>query len=229
MLLRALAEDLLPDSAVVFRGREARTRPLASVRRALFGEGPLAAVWGRVALTFDDGPTQLTPRLLELLDELDVRATFFVIGELCAAEPGLVRAIHDAGHELAGHGYSHRRFTQLGRDELKSELRRTHALLPAQRNTRPLVRPPYGSLSVGALLACAELGFTTVLWSLNSCDWRLRDPQEVTRTTLERPATPGEIVLFHEGQTWTLDALPAIVGGLRQAGHELVTVGELLA
>lgn len=228
MLLKALAEDLLPEAAVVFRGRQARTRPLSSVRRVLLGQRPDARP-GRVALTFDDGPTPLTPRLLDLLAELDVRATFFLIGENCAERPELVQAISAAGHEVASHGYTHRRFTSLSRRELESELERTRALLPEPALRRPLVRPPYGSVSVASLLACARQGFTTVLWSVNSCDWRERDAQEVAKVTLEQTAEPDDIVLFHEGQAWTLEALPAIVAGLKQAGHELVTVGELLA
>lgn len=228
MLLKALAEDLLPDSALILRGREGRKAPLSSLRGELLGRRP-RSVPGRIALTFDDGPTPLTPRLLEVLAELNVRGTFFVIGELCAARPDLVQAIADAGHELASHGYTHRRFTALSRRELEAELARTSELLPRPRTPRPLVRPPYGSLSPYSLLICAQRGFTTVLWSLNSHDWRLQDAGAVAKKTLTQRANPGEILLFHEGQAWTLDALPAIVGGLRQAGHELVTVGELLA
>lgn len=228
MLLKALAEDLIPDSALVLRGREGRRRPLSSLRGELLGKRSRTTP-GRVALTFDDGPTSLTPRLLDVLAELDVRGTFFVIGELCAARPELVRAIADAGHELASHGYTHRRFTALSRRELEAELSRTRDLLPRPSTARPLVRPPYGSISPYSLLICAQRGFTTVLWSLNSHDWRLQDAGDVARKTLTQRATPGEILLFHEGQAWTLDALPTIVGGLRQAGHELVTVGELLA
>jgi peptidoglycan/xylan/chitin deacetylase (PgdA/CDA1 family) len=228
MLLKALAEDLLPEKAVVFRGREGRKHPLASLRRAL-GRAPALGSPGRIALTFDDGPTPLTPRLLQLLEELHVRATFFLIGELCAEHPELVRAIADAGHEIAGHGYTHRRFTALSRTELKSELSRTQAVLPDCPSARRFVRPPYGSVSLKTIVACAEQGFTTVLWSRNSCDWRLQDPREVTKTTLKEETLPGEIELFHEGQSWTIEALPPIVSSLRQAGHELVTVGELLA
>lgn len=228
MLLKALAEDLLPDTAVVFRGREARARRFASLRRELQGE-PLRGRPGKVALTFDDGPTELTPRLLDLLDELGARATFFLVGECCAADPEVVREIAARGHELAVHGYTHRPFTSLSREELKSELARTRALLPLAAGQRPFVRPPYGKLSLGTLWDCTSQGFTTVLWSRNSCDWRLRDPEEVTRATLAEALAPGEIVLFHEGQAWTLEALPAIVAGLKQAGHELATVGELLA
>ena len=226
---KALAEDFLPESMVVFRGPEGRREPLSSLRRVLRRSSQRAAGVGRVALTFDDGPTSLTPQYLDVLERLGARATFFLIGELCAARPDLVRAISERGHEVAGHGYTHRRFTTLSRAELIRELERTRALLPQATGERELVRPPYGAVSLPSLLACAHAGFTSVLWSLNSFDWRLQNAHEVETGFASQAICPGEIVLLHEGQSWTMNALPAIVGSLRQAGHELVTVGELLA
>jgi len=205
---KSVAEAVLPASVVVWRGGEQR---------------------GRVALTFDDGPTPLTVQYLDLLDELGARATFFLVGELCEKNPELVRAIAARGHELANHGYTHRPFPKLGDRELSRELARTQALLPATRRGRALVRPPYGAVSPGSLLTCARRGFTTVLWSLNSGDWARHDPNEVARTFTGRAAAGGDIVLLHEGQPWTMKALPTIVGELKKAGHELVTVSELLA
>jgi len=184
---------------------------------------------GRIALTFDDGPTSLTPQYLAVLKQLGVRATFFVIGELCTQRPDLVAAIAAHGHELAGHGYTHRRFTELSKLELTEELERTEALLPPRPSTsRPLVRPPHGSVSVRSMLTCRSRGFTTVLWSFNSDDWCNKDTAQVEETFHERTAAAGEIVLLHEGQSWTMNALPTIVGALEKAGHDLVTVGELL-
>src|SRR5688572_29804231 len=119
---KALAEAVLPTSIVVWRGSERRRR---------------------VALTFDDGPNPLTPQYLDALEQLQVRATFFLVGELCAQSPELVRAIAERGHELANHGYTHRPFPKLGGRELSDELQRTQALLPATRRGRALVRPPY--------------------------------------------------------------------------------------
>jgi peptidoglycan/xylan/chitin deacetylase (PgdA/CDA1 family) len=224
---KALAEDLLPESMLVFRGREGRRKSLSSLRRVLRSPPHVPATPGHVALTFDDGPTSLTPGYLDVLARLDVRATFFVIGELCAARPDLVRAISDGGHELASHGYTHRRFTTLSRAELVNELTRTRALLP-QTTGRELVRPPYGAVSLTSLVTCAREGFTSVLWSLNSFDWQLQNASEIEKRLAMQAISPGEILLLHEGQSWTENALPAIVGSLRQAGHELVTVGELL-
>jgi len=225
---KALAEAILPASMVVWRGPEGRSR-IRSLGRAVGSNGADAAGPGRIALTFDDGPTSLTPQYLEVLEQLGARATFFLVGQACEARPELVQAIAARGHELAGHGYTHRRFTELSEQDLSQELARTRSLLPPSAQNPTLVRPPFGAVSLGSLLTCSRGGFTTVLWSLNSGDWRSRNAVEVEETFTAGTASAGEIVLLHEGQTWTMEALPSIVGSLRKAGHELVTVGELLA
>lgn len=202
-----LAEALLPPSLVVWRGGRERRR---------------------VALTFDDGPDELTLEYLKALEQLDVRATFFVVGEHCARRPELVSAIAERGHELGNHGYTHRPFSSLGRRELLDELTRTQALLPPTTRARALVRPPYGAVSPTAFYTCARAGFTTVMWSLNSGDWKRHDAHAVAGAFQRRAAAPGDIVLLHEGQRWTLDALPTVVAELKKADHELVTISELL-
>jgi peptidoglycan/xylan/chitin deacetylase (PgdA/CDA1 family) len=182
-----------------------------------------------VALTFDDGPTNLTPGYLDVLRYHGVRATFFVVGDLGSQRPDLLTKIADSGHELAGHGYTHRRFPTLSKAELEGELRRTAALLPPSTGGRSLVRPPHGAVSARSLLTCARAGFTTVLWSYDSGDSRTRSADDVSAAFDEQRASePGTIALLHEGHTWTMAALPSILGKLRKAGHELVTVGEIL-
>jgi peptidoglycan/xylan/chitin deacetylase (PgdA/CDA1 family) len=225
----ALTEALVPEAVVLWRGREARSEAWRSLGRVLRCAPATPQASGRVALTFDDGPTPLTLDYLRVLEELGARATFFLVGELCAEHPELVRAIIDAGHEVAGHGYTHRRFTTLAPSELRGELEQTAALLPRPELRRAMVRPPYGALSLSTLLTCSSAGFTTVLWSHDSGDWQSRDAREIAAASTARPLNAGEIVLLHEGQHWTLNALPAIIGSLRRSGHELVTVGELLA
>jgi peptidoglycan/xylan/chitin deacetylase (PgdA/CDA1 family) len=226
---KALAETVLPSSVVVWRAAEARGKRWNPLKQAVFGARSTPVKPGKIALTFDDGPTPLTLEYLNVLEQLGVRATFFLVGGLCAEHPELVQAIADRGHELAGHGYTHRRFTALKDTELREELWRTRALLPPTASSRALVRPPHGAVSLSTLFACARQGFTTVLWSLNSGDWCSQNAAEVEQAFLGQTATAGEIVLLHEGQSWTMQALPAIVGALEKAGHELVTVGELLA
>lgn len=208
---KALARLIVPRSLVVWSGPGRGSSP------------------GKVALTFDDGPDSLTPDYLAVLDTLGVRATFFVVGEQCRKYPEFLREIQRRGHELAGHGYTHRKFSELSADDLRRELELTRELLPASPQGKPLVRPPFGAVSATSLLTCARAGFRVVLWSLNSGDWCNHDAGMVSRALSEQPVSAGEIVLLHEGQTWTINALPSIVGKLKREGHELVTISELLA
>jgi peptidoglycan/xylan/chitin deacetylase (PgdA/CDA1 family) len=210
--VRKLAETVMPSSLVVWRGRSNGTDHRA----------------GRVALTFDDGPDAMTPEYLSVLSHLGVRATFFVIGAQCEKQPELVARIADAGHELGAHGFTHRRFPSLRPRELQTELRDTQKFLPPSLTVKPLVRPPHGAVSVSSMLTCARAGFTTVLWSHDSNDCRTEQRADVVQGFQEQDFRQGDIVLMHEGQRWTVDALPEIVGHLREAGHALVTVGELL-
>lgn len=205
--LRAVAEAVLPHSLLVTHGPRTRRR---------------------IALTFDDGPSELTLPYLELLERHGARATFFVVGTECVRHPELVREMVRRGHEVGGHGYTHERFPELwAHGTLDDELRSTTALLPDARGGRRWVRPPYGALSLTSLVACARAGITLVLWSLDSEDWRFENPRHVAARVSSHTVEPGSIVLLHEGQTWTLDALREIVPELRRSGYELVTVGEL--
>jgi peptidoglycan/xylan/chitin deacetylase (PgdA/CDA1 family) len=193
--------------------------------RLLVLRGPSAA--RQVALTFDDGPDATTGSYLDVLDRFGARATFFVLGDAAAARRDVLLEIVRRGHEVASHGYSHRRFPTLSAAELRDELERTAAALPPPRG-HPLVRPPQGATSLGSLSRTALYGYTTVLWSLDSDDCRTDSPEAVAARVAPARVRPGEIVLLHEGQSWTLEALPAILGGLKGAGYSLVTVGELL-
>jgi peptidoglycan/xylan/chitin deacetylase (PgdA/CDA1 family) len=203
--LGKLVADALPRAMVVRRGNPA---------------GP------RVALTFDDGPDEHTRAYLDLLDRLEVRATFFLIGGLCVQRPDDVRAIVARGHEVASHGFTHRPFPSLDRASLRDELSRSQRALPPTERSRPLVRPPRGATSARSLLECAAAGYQTVLWSLDSDDCRTKETEVIASRLAS--ARAGDIVLLHEGQPWTLAALPRIVEELRARGLAPSTVSELL-
>jgi peptidoglycan/xylan/chitin deacetylase (PgdA/CDA1 family) len=187
--------------------------------------GPTAT--RRVALTFDDGPDHLTERYLGLLDELGVPATFFVIGKNADQRPDLMREYLRRGHQLAGHGFDHKRFTKLGRRELLEQCSRTDGVLGVQLSGRSWVRPPHGSLDASSLLHLVTSGYTVAMWSLDSYDYSTTDPDVVVEHCAS--ITAGEVVLFHEGQQWTLDALPRVVAAVQAAGLECVTMHDLFA
>src|SRR6185503_870611 len=112
-------------------------------------------------------------------------------------------------------------------EALKSELERTEALLPPSPARRRLVRPPQGATSVVSLLRCARAGYVTALWSRDSDDCRTRRPEEVAGRVAPDALGSGDVVLLHEGQSWTLEALPVILERLRAARYDLVTMSEI--
>jgi peptidoglycan/xylan/chitin deacetylase (PgdA/CDA1 family) len=206
----------------------------AAIKNAMFDRvpgllrrGPVGSK--RVALTFDDGPDELTPRYLELLDDLGVPATFFILGELADKHPALVRDYIRRGHQVAGHGYDHQRFTKLSRRELLDQCRRTHDAIGGQPTGHSWVRPPHGSLDTLSLLNLRSAGYVVALWSLDSCDYSDRDPSSLALRCAPGAVTDGEVLLFHEGQEWTLEALPRIVTALHASGLECVTMADLFA
>jgi peptidoglycan/xylan/chitin deacetylase (PgdA/CDA1 family) len=182
----------------------------------------------RVAITFDDGPDHLTERYLDLLDELQVPATFFVLGKHCERHPALAREYVRRGHQIASHGWDHQRFPALTWNALRDQLERTDAVLGPQPTSRPWVRPPYGKVDARVLGQLLAHGAMIALWSLDSHDYEVRDPDELVARCAPDKVAPGEVILLHEGQEWTLDALPRIVEGLRGAGYSMVTMADLL-
>ncbi len=181
----------------------------------------------RVALTFDDGPDEMTPSYLALLKRLDVRATFFVIGDNARKHPKLIRAYVEHGHEVLSHGMTHTPFPRLSHDALLAELRETQALLPPPSRVPTLVRPPQGAKTLKSLYQVAAAGFTSALWSLDSDDCRTTDPAEVSNRVVTM-ARGGDVILLHEFQQWTLDALTSAVAGLRMRSLVPVTMSDLL-
>jgi len=193
----------------------------------LLRKGPAGAK--RVALTFDDGPDDMTSQYLDVLDDLGVPGTFFLVGEHAAARPDDVRDYIRRGHQIASHGFDHTRFTKLSRKALLEQCTRTEEALGGQISGRPWVRPPHGSLDTASILSLLAARYTVALWSIDSEDYGERDPQKIAERCSPPNVGDGDVLLFHEGQQWTLNALPRIVTALHSAGYECVTMYDLFA
>ncbi|MBI4636978.1 MAG: polysaccharide deacetylase family protein [Candidatus Rokubacteria bacterium] len=190
----------------------------------------------RIALTFDDGPDPVwTPRVLDLLGEKRVRASFFLVGECAARAAETVRRIAAEGHEAASHAWSHRSFWLLGPRATESAIARTHELLTALTGRAPRhFRPPWGMVNAALYGALRRHGERLVFWSIQPEGLRPVPAERQARYVLER-AHPGAIVDLHDAEGTPgaperlLSALPAMLDGLSAAGYELTTVAELLA
>jgi peptidoglycan/xylan/chitin deacetylase (PgdA/CDA1 family) len=207
------------------RGRVLRAMAAQLPTAVLFQNGSRHA--RRVALTFDDGPGPLTTRFFDVLEAAGARASFFVIGEKCE---GFGEELSDGArraHDIAGHGFTHTPFPELGKRRLEDELERTAALLPQRPGQLKMVRPPYGRMTPFSLVRSFRAGYSSAMWSFDPLDWDLRSAREVVDAVDPALIHNGDIILLHEGP-YTLEALPEIMARLQNAGFELVTVSTLL-
>ncbi|MFJ5772880.1 polysaccharide deacetylase family protein [Streptomyces sp. NPDC093094] len=183
-----------------------------------------------IALTFDAGPSENSPRLLDILKREQVPATFFLLGRRhIDTYPELVRRMADEGHELASHTWDHRILTELGPDEIREELRRPNEEIRRLTGRTPtLMRPPQGRTDDTVHEICRELGLAEVLWSVTAKDYRTNDSALIRERVLEQASRDG-IILLHDLYPGTVPAVPGIIKDLKERGYVFVTVPQLLA
>ena len=215
--------QLLPATASVRRFRNRFLPRLAGVGTP-----------GHVALTFDDGPDPCsTPAFLDALDELQWRATFFMLADMASASPEVVTEVARRGHEVAVHGRQHQ--NHLGRGPLwvTRDMVAARDTLSELSGSRPRwVRPPYGALSTSTLWAARRAGLQPVLWTTWGRDWRVGANRESVVDDVMSTMVPGATVLLHDSDctsaagSWkaTLAALPVLAE--RWASNGLI-VGPL--
>ena len=184
---------------------------------------------GRVALTFDDGPSGPNSEvLLAMLAERDVKATFFLCGyriEECPAE--LCKKLAEPGHELAMHGYSHTSFKEMSSGGIQDELSKTKELIQKNAGVTPtLVRPPYGAMNDDSYEALRQAGYPVIIWDVDTEDWRNSDPEDVANTVFEQ-VQDGSIILMHDMHQSSVDAAALIIDQLKSEGYVFLTVSEL--
>lgn len=222
----------------------AAATPTESAREECLSPGPRRLVLGRrdeivsgdrdlplVALTFDAGAAAGSAnQLLDVLQQQEVRSTFFVTGAFADRYPNLVARIAAEGHELANHSYSHPDFRNLTESQMRTEIRRAAAAIEAASGVSPvsLWRPPFGSRDDRILRVVDDEGYRAIYWTLDSGDWLDDATEQRVRTTVLGKTGPGAIVVDHISPEATARAMPAIIDGLRAQGYRLVTVSQIM-
>ena len=189
----------------------------------------------RVALTFDDGPDpEWTPRVLDLLADAGVRATFFLIGERAAKAAAVVRRLAAEGHEVANHSWSHRNLWFCGPGATAEQVRRGHDTLADLTGTAPRhFRPPWGMVNAAMFRAVRTAGERVVFWSVQPEGQRPASAGRQVEYVLRR-AHAGAIVDLHDAEgtprapARLVEALPPMIAGLREHGYAFATVADLL-
>lgn len=179
-----------------------------------------------VALTFDDGPSgHYTAELLDGLAQRGVRATFFLCGYRMQQFPKLTSRIHQEGHEIGLHGYSHKSMHNMVLPDILKELRKSQAMIPSDAKIR-FLRPPGGLTSSAVTSAAKQIHVSILNWSVDPQDWAVHDAAAIEKTVLHT-VRDGDVILLHDMSDSSVEAALSIVDQLKQNGFRFVTASEL--
>lgn len=184
-----------------------------------------------IAMTFDDGPSgPLTPKLLDMLKDRHIHATFFVLGQNVKAHPEILKRAVAEGHEIGNHSWDHPQLSKLSDEAVRSQLNRTRDQITAAVGLPvTLMRPPYGAItSEQKKWVHDDLGYKIILWAVDPLDWKRPGP-EIVHQRIVKETRNGSIILAHDIHPGTVEAMPATLDELLEKGFKFVTVSELLA
>ncbi|WP_019123232.1 polysaccharide deacetylase family protein [Brevibacillus massiliensis] len=189
----------------------------------------------KVALTFDDGPDAFyTRKILGILQENGIHATFFIVGRQAKKHPEVVKEIARAGHVLGNHTWGHHNLAKMPEQDVQTEIAKTDEILYSLLGYHPaLLRPPFGSTTAEVVAEAAAMQYKVVNWSVDTRDWAGTPTIEILEK-VQQQVKPGAIILQHcaggrqNDLSNTLAALPLIIAMLKAQGYTFVTVPELL-
>jgi len=182
-----------------------------------------------ISVTFDASwGGDKTMRILDLLDEYDAKATFFLVGIWVDKYPELVREIHDRGHEIGNHSDTHPYMTRISESKMRQELDGVSDKIEALTSQRPtLFRPPYGDYNNLVVNVSRDEGYEVVQWSIDSLDWKNRGVDDLVKRATSN-VQPGDIILFHNDSEFIVDALPQILQYYKEQGFTMIPAGDIL-
>lgn len=183
----------------------------------------------KVAISFDASwGNEHTKPILDILEEHEVKATFFLVSLWIDKYPEDVAEIDKCGHEIGNHSSSHPDMTKLSQEQMKQELSGMANKVEKIIGKRPLLfRPPFGSYNNQVIETCEEEGYCVIQWDVDSLDWKnISTNQIVERVT--RNVKPGSIVLFHNNAEHVEEYLPIILDTLQGDGYKIVPIGEII-
>jgi peptidoglycan/xylan/chitin deacetylase (PgdA/CDA1 family) len=181
-----------------------------------------------VVLTFDDGPDAVyTPKVLDILAKYDAKATFFEVGQNVRKHPELTKRIHQAGHSVQNHTWTHADLRHLGAAAFRQQIMSTDEVIRAQTGSTPAcLRPPYGAVSAAVRQRAKALGKDLVVWTVDSRDWTKPGVAAIEQRVLKNVHS-GSVILMHDGggnRAQTVAALPVILQALKAQGYGFRTL-----
>ncbi|WP_285717425.1 polysaccharide deacetylase family protein [Pelosinus sp. IPA-1] len=170
---------------------------------------------------------EFLPTMLNTLDENNIKITFFIGGSWGKRFPSLVTELANHGHELGNHTYSHPHPNALSKEKNKEQIVRTEDLVKELTTIKTtLYAPPYGEYNDTVLYAANELGYTTIMWSIDTIDWQ-RPPTEIIISRVMKKLHNGAIILIHPTEV-TAKALPELIQQIKNKGYQISTVSDII-
>lgn len=184
-----------------------------------------------VALTFDDGPDNvITPKVLDILKQNHIHASFFFIGDRISAYKDVVKRADKEGNLILSHSFSHPNLTHLSPADVNKQIQDTEKVIYQVINKKPtIIRPPYGAIDNKALEQVKDNQLKIVIWSIDTLDWKQKESANIVKNVVSN-IRPGDIILMHSNQDKlaTLQALPTIIKELTKKGYKFVDLAQLL-
>lgn len=183
-----------------------------------------------IAITFDDGPNQaVTPAVLDLLKEFNVKAAFFCIGKNIPGNEAILKRIYDEGHHIGNHSWSHSYFFDFFRDgRVEEELNKTNeTILSITGQPVKYFRPPFGVTNPVIARVVNKMEMPVIGWSIRSLDTSIKDPELLFNRVVRR-LKPGDIVLFHDSHPRIVPVLKKFLEYSRQHGFAVTELEKLV-
>lgn len=183
----------------------------------------------KIAITFDDGPTEFTPKVLDLLEKYNAKATFFCIGKQIEKYPEICKKIHSEGHQLGNHSYSHSNsFGFFSAEKVKGELQKTDLLLQEITGEKNhYFRPPFGVTNPHIAKAVKQLNHIVIGWNIRSLDTVIEDENKIVKRITGKLKS-GSIILLHDTSDKTIRVLEQLLVTLQRENYQTVTIGKLV-
>lgn len=184
----------------------------------------------KCAITFDCawGADDI-PHILEILDQYEAKATFFIVGLWAEKYPDMVKLMDQKGHEVANHGYAHLHMASIPEEKMVEDIERcSETLNKITGGSVRLFRPPYGEYNALLVRASKKLGYPMIQWDCDSLDWKKTMTKENIYDRVIKKTSNGSIILFHNDTQFTEDVLPDILKTLKDTGYTCVTVSDML-
>ncbi|WP_247877131.1 polysaccharide deacetylase family protein [Azospirillum brasilense] len=229
------------DVAITYPPEAART--MAAIEKSGRRKGRLGAVvpdttldvmpatlkeegWNLCALTFDDGPHRVVTRqILDVLNREKIPATYFPVASVAENQGEVIRDFIAAGHEIGNHSLTHADLRAMDPEAQRHEIAEANRILRGFGANPVLFRPPYGRYTPDLLAIAREESMSPVLWTVDTRDWQVRDPDRIVQHVKTEAGT-GSVLLLHSTYPSTLNALPRVIAAMRAKGCEFVTLSE---